>query len=120
MNSISFNPDDTVAVDGPIFENVPLEIHYHPDRLPRCRQPTGLWGIAIFYRFHPGDVLIFSDGWSSGDQTGSGFFVPRSIPVPRNANKIEMWFENTDESGCVAFDNNFGQNYTFDVVPFQK
>ena len=88
-----------------------LQIEYDPQRLPRCRssrygQPA--WSIAAYLRFHP------------GGQEQSGLVVPGSQPweitVPNDAKKIEMWFDNTDESGCITWDSRYGQNYWFEVT----
>ena len=39
------------------------------------------------------------------------------LPVPADAESVQIWFVNSDRAGCVAWDSNFGENYSFPVVP---
>ena len=87
-----------------------LEIEYDPERLPACRasyrgQPA--WNIAAYVRFHPGGE----------EKSGSVSTKPLRLDVPSGATSVELWFQNSDNTGCVAWDSRFGQNYRFDVQP---
>jgi hypothetical protein len=50
------------------------------------------------------------------EQSGEMVAAPLIVEVPIDAAKIELWFQNTDHTGCVAWDSRYGQNYWFDVV----
>jgi hypothetical protein len=103
---VRFLPDWSQQQVGDIRAGESLQIEYHPDRLPRCRssrygQPA--WSIAAYLRFHP------------GGQEQSGRVAPGSEPlevkVPSDTTKIEMWFTNTDQTGCTTWDSRYSQNY---------
>jgi Family of unknown function (DUF6209) len=34
---------------------------------------------------------------------------PWEVAVPNDAQKIEIWFNNTDQTGCTAWDSRYGQ-----------
>lgn len=111
MVTVRFLADWSQQQDGDIRAGEPLQIGYDPQRLPRCRasrygQPA--WSIAAYLRFHP------------GGQEQSGRVVPESQPwevtVPSDATKIEIWFHNTDHTGCSTWDSCYGQNYWLTVA----
>ena len=37
------------------------------------------------------------------------------VPIPDAATHAEIWFENTDVSGCHRYDSDYGKNYQLDV-----
>lgn len=87
----------------------PLRIEYAASRLPTCRasyRGQDSWSIAGFVRFHPGDEVT-----SVGLKSGSA-----EVDVPADARRVELWFNNTDNTGCVAWDSRYGQNYSLDVA----
>ncbi|MGH8904544.1 MAG: DUF6209 family protein [Egibacteraceae bacterium] len=94
---------------GDIRAGEPLRIEYDHGRLPNCRaerygQPA--WSIAAYLRFHPGGQ----------EQSGSLMHEPLEVHVPNDATRVEIWFSNTDQTGCVAWDSRYGQNYWLDTV----
>jgi hypothetical protein len=106
MATVRFLSDWSQQQVGDIRAGEPLQIEYNPERLPQCRssrygQPA--WSIAAYLRFHP------------GGQEKSGRVAPGSEPlevkVPSDATKIEIWFNNTDQTGCTTWDSRYGQNY---------
>jgi hypothetical protein len=108
--TVRFLSDWSQRWDGDIRAGEPLRIEYDPERLPHCRsyrygQPS--WSIIAYLRFHP------------GGQEQSGRVAPVSQPwevaVPADATKIELWFNNTDQTGCTAWDSRYGQNYWLEV-----
>jgi hypothetical protein len=50
-------------------------------------------------------------------QSGAVAKQPLVVEVPAGATQVELWFNNTDNTGCVAWDSRYGQNYRFDVSP---
>jgi len=104
--TVHFLSDWSQRQDGDIRAGGPLRIEYDPERLPHCRsyrygQPSR--SIAAYLRFYP------------GGQEQSGRVAPVSQPweiaVPNDAKKIEIWFNNTDQTGCITWDSRYGQNY---------
>jgi hypothetical protein len=107
---LKFLPDWSHQQDGYIRPGEPLSIEYASERLPRCRARRygqDAWSIVAYMRFHPGGEEV------------QGQVVPGSltVDVPPGATRIELWFSNTDHTGCAAWDSRYGQNYWFDVIP---
>jgi hypothetical protein len=105
---VRFLSDWTVKRDGELRGGEPLHIEYDPARLATCRasyRGQDAWSIAGYVRFHP-SMKLESVGLKSGSA---------SVDVPTDATKIELWFNNTDNTGCVAWDSCYGQNYWLDV-----
>ena len=109
--TVRFLADWSQQQVGDIRAGESLQIEYDPDRLPHCRssrygQPA--WSIAAFLRFHP------------GGQEESGRVEPGpgrlEVKVPSDTTKVEMWFHNTDQTGCTSWDSRYGQNYWLDTA----
>lgn len=109
MPIVRFLPDWSQEQVGDIRAGEPLQIEYDPARLPVCRahrygQPA--WGLAAYIRFHPGGQ----------EQSGGLVPGPLEVSVPDGATQVELWFNNTDHTGCVAWDSRYGQNYWLDTA----
>lgn len=109
--TVRFLSDWSQRQDGNIRAGEVLRIDYDPQRLPHCRsyrygQPS--WSITAYLRFYP------------GGQERSGrvapVLQPWEVTVPNDARKIEIWFNNTDQTGCTAWDSRYGQNYWLEVA----
>jgi hypothetical protein len=109
MATLRFLSDWTLQSDGDLRGGEPLRIEYDPSRLPSCRasyRGQDAWSIAGYVRFHPGTGVE-----SVGLKAGSA-----EVDVPAGAKSVELWFNNTDNTGCVAWDSRYGQNYWLDVA----
>ena len=109
MSTLRFLSDWTLQHDGEPRAGEPLRIEYDIARLPTCRasyRGQDAWNIAGFVRFHPGMELV-----SVALKSGSA-----DVEVPAGASRVELWFSNTDNTGCVAWDSCYGWNYWVDVV----
>jgi uncharacterized protein DUF6209 len=103
---------------GDIRPGESLSIDYASERLQSCRASRygqDAWGITAGMRFHP------NGGEESGavtarEQSGAVVAASLTVEVPIDATRIELWFQNTDNTGCVAWDSRYGQNYWFDVI----
>jgi hypothetical protein len=107
--TLRFLPDWTLRRDGEPRAGEPLRIEYDPARLPACRasyRGQDAWSIAGYLRFYPG-----ADIESVSLKSGSA-----EIDVPADATRVELWFNNTDNTGCVAWDSRYGLNYHVDVA----
>ena len=110
MATLRFLSDWTMQRDGDLRAGEPLRIEYDSSRLPGCRasyRGQDAWSIAGYVRFHPG-AKIESVALKSGSA---------ELDVPEDASRAELWFNNTDNTGCTAWDSRFGQNYQLDVAP---
>ncbi len=108
MTTLRFLPDWSQEQTGAIRAGEPLRIEYDPQRLTSCRasrygQPA--WSIAAYLRFHPGGQ----------EKSGSLMSGSLDVEVPHSTTQVEMWFNNTDHTGCVAWDSRHGQNYWLDT-----
>ena len=108
MTTLRFLAGWTEEQTGDIRAGDPLQIEYDAARLPGCRSERygrPAWSIAAYLRFHP-----------DGQVQSGGVVDPLQVDVPAGSSRVEMWFKNTDQTGCVAWDSRYGQNYWRDVV----
>jgi hypothetical protein len=109
MATLRFLSDWSTQREGELQAGEPLRIEYDPARLPTCRasyRGQDAWSIACSALFHPGMTIE-----SVGLKSGSG-----EIEVPEGSTRVELWFNNTDNTGCVAWDSRYGQNYVEEVA----
>ncbi len=109
MSTLRFLSNWTVHRDGEQHGGESLRIEYDAARLPSCRasyRGQDAWNIAGYVRFHP-SLAIESVALKSGSAEAE---------VPDGASKVELWFNNTDNTGCVAWDSRYRQNYWLDVA----
>lgn len=109
MSTLRFLSDWTLQRDGELRAGESLRIEYDPSRLPACRasyRGQDAWGIAGYVRFHPGEEIE-----SVALKSGSA-----ELDVPEDTTRVELWFNNTDNTGCVAWDSRYGLNYQVDVA----
>ncbi len=109
MSTLRFLSDWTMQRDGDQRAGDALRIEYDPARLPSCRaryRGQEAWSIAGYVRFHP-SMRLESVGLRSGSA---------DVEVPADATRVELWFNNTDNTGCVAWDSRYGQNYWLEVT----
>jgi hypothetical protein len=109
VSTLRFLSDWSQQRDGELRGGQPLRIEYDPDRLPTCRakyRGQDAWNIAGYVRVHP-SLELESVALKSG---------AAEIEVPEDATRLELWFNNTDNTGCSAWDSRYGQNYWFDVA----
>jgi len=108
MSTIRFLSNWTQEQDGELHPGEQLTIEYDIARLPQCRAKRSgrdAWSIVGYVRFHPGEQLQ-SVLLSSGSA---------EVEIPADARKAELWFNNTDHTGCSAWDSRYAQNYSLDV-----
>jgi hypothetical protein len=86
-----------------------MRIEYAVSRLPACRasyRGRDEWAITGYVLFAPG-LELESVALSLGSA---------EVAVPPGASGVELWFKNTDNTGCVEWDSRYGQNYRLDVA----
>jgi len=108
MATVSFSSDWSHQQSGDIRSGKPLQIEYATERLCQCRAERygqKAWSIRVNLRFHP----------SGQEQAGDVSSGACQVNVPANTSRIELWFNNTDHTGCSTWDSRYGQNYWLDV-----
>lgn len=108
MATVKFSSDWSQQQSGDIHVGEPLRIEYALERLCTCRATRygqEAWSLIANFRFHPSRQEQAADVSSGGCE----------VDVPANTSRIEVWFHNTDHTGCSAWDSRYGQNYWLDV-----
>ena len=115
---LTFHPDWGIELSGPIHRGGRLEVVYAPARVPACRASG--WAVTVHYFFAPFPELWFAAEWDGGQTQTDGFFPVKSLAVPPTATAVVLWFVNTDRTGCVSFDSDYGANFQFPVGPSEE
>ncbi|MBU0550599.1 hypothetical protein KKF91_19745 [Myxococcota bacterium] len=97
--------------NAPIYAGGELIVRYAPNRLPHCRatyngMPT--WSLTGWMKT---DV----SAPQSGGMRPGGQFYTVNYNIPEDAQEVELWFHNSDRSGCSNYDSQGGENYKFNV-----
>lgn len=143
MESEMFAEGSTATIDfladyrhiqrGRIQRGGILTIKYAPERLPQIRyhhREAAFWDIEICVRFHPNGEMLRRSVLKGVRYHGNVGAVidrmptPVNIPIPSEANQIELWFRNFNTypgcrqgEECGAFDSCYCQNYWLSVEP---
>jgi hypothetical protein len=119
--TLRFAADGAISSTGPLVVGRPLTIDYALERLPECRSGYAgrpAWNIQAHALFRPGGEHLEASVLDTATSTGSTWFRrPAVFAVPAGATAVELWFHNTDRSGCSRYDSDFGQNHRFVVLP---
>ena len=100
-------------VDGTLAAGGTILVDYDIRRLAQCRQDvSGLqsWDVTLFYSFD--DAPAQSLSVTRMSQNGR-VAAPALFSVPAGARALAVWFENSDRTGCTAWDSRYGDNYRF-------
>jgi hypothetical protein len=111
--TITFAADFTQAASGPLVAGGSATVHYDLARVTICEAQSNnmaVWGETGFALFDDGTQTSFPVTLL---ESGSAVGVDATIALPASASSVQLWFETTNEWGCVAYDSNYGQNYTF-------
>lgn len=114
--TLQFNADWTTSVQGSLSGGTGFLVAYDWSRLPSCRasyEGSPAWSILAWYRWNgQGSAQYAPVYFQAGQeqQPASPLLFP-----PAGATSVQFWFENSDESDCLAWDSNYGANYTFSL-----
>lgn len=106
---ISFKADWSEVVKGQLRRGAKVAIDFDERRVP-CNagnhQPN--YQVLAHYRFNGGAIKT---------ERVAGFIdgMPHGSITLADAGDLEMWFENSSDFGCHAWDSNLGANYHFHV-----
>ncbi|MDQ3032435.1 MAG: DUF6209 family protein [Myxococcota bacterium] len=112
--TLRFTADWQTEVVGELVAGGIAHLDYDPARA-RCttsRYGNPAWTVSAYYRIDGGEIrTVHAAGHAPApDQIG----VPIELT---QAGELEIWFENTDVSGCQEWDSAFGANHRFTIAP---
>ena len=122
---IHFQSGDSIKMDGttdgtatgPLPADEPILVDYDLSRLPECRAAKNgrqTWDVIANWRFDQG--VIESDSLTRAVANGTERIANLlELTPPAGSQRLEMWFENSDGSGCARSDSNFGNNFIFEL-----
>lgn len=115
--TIRFNADGTTSQSATLRAGQPGIVHFDHARLGTCRGAN--WAITAFFNGpNTRNHSITFKGSAGGTYLDAHFTVPFGDTA--------FWFNNTDDTGCAAWDSNFGSNFHFSpqgttpVIHFQQ
>jgi hypothetical protein len=115
--TIRFDASGEPSMSGAIAPEADVVVHYDLSRLSTCRATHNGhpgWSTSAFARFLPGGAVVEAQVVRHGG--GGSDPAPARFRVAAGATRMELWFRNTDVSGCEAWDSRLGQNYGFEVT----
>lgn len=115
--ALRFKADATQSQDAPLQQGGIARIVYAAQRLPACRLTVGgmrAWNLYAGWRFLPGGQTGGAALLSANAAENS--LLEPLVPIPQGAAAMELWFSNSDSSGCAAWDSNLSKNYSFAVL----
>lgn len=110
---IRFDATFRTRVEGALHAGGQVTVAWDPSRLTTCRGEEGgrpQWAVTLLWRL----------GSKSGEAPIAGLMGPAgnevTLDLPESGD-LQIWFQNTNKYGCVAWDSDFGRNYHFQVAP---
>jgi hypothetical protein len=111
--SVTFKADWTTSVQGVLSQGKRLRITYANERAQCSGTLNGggpAWNVTAFYRWNGGAVASTYAAGHNADPS-----APLAGIALDRVGTLEIWFQHTNVSGCMAWDSNFGKNYIFKV-----
>jgi uncharacterized protein YraI len=111
---LHFKSDGSIAQEGTLQAGKDVLLDYDLSRLPTCRATYNgyqTWDVVAHVRFDGGPVRDIPVTATSGMY--GRVAVPARVTIPEGAHQLETWFDNTDRTGCHAWDSAYGANYRF-------
>jgi hypothetical protein len=108
---LSFAVDGSITQSAPIVSGGLARLHYDIERLPNCRaiyHGLPAWNILASWSVDGG--AAHNDALTTVDASGKRVGVDITIAVPPG-HDLALWFEASDEFGCVQWDSDYGRNF---------
>jgi hypothetical protein len=116
--TIDFNANWSIQQSSAVTSGGKAVIHYDIARLATCRatyMAFPAWDISANWNVDGGIGYNASVTVpNAGNTARVGQDITIDVPPGRTLN---MWFVNSDESGCLAYDSNYGRNFSFELEP---
>jgi len=118
---VRFGDDWSESIEGELVAGGVLVVDYDWDRLPDCRviyRGFPGWEIIAHPRFDAGTPVPAQSVTRPGGQGDPNVHPVLAVfPIPLQARRVELWFENTQyPPTCQAWDSDFGRNYQFEIA----
>ena len=111
--TIAFHWDFTQSTTGALVAGETVHVTYDLSRLQTCRAESNgsqVWGVTGYAQFDDGTTVTLT---LSALQQAQVVPVEAELALPASATHVAMWFTQTNEYGCIAYDSDNGQNYAF-------
>ncbi|HYX39104.1 MAG TPA: DUF6209 family protein [Oligoflexus sp.] len=114
--TLRFLPNAVASADGVVLSGETLILDYDPIRLSQCRGKNSRgveeWTIQAFLSID-GKAPVALD-MIEGQGTLFPSAAARQVTIP-DGQRLDIWFKASDVTGCVQWDSNHSQNYTFPI-----
>ncbi len=113
--TLSFNADFTTTQSGPLVAGGQVIVRFDLSRLSSCVAESGgnaVWGVTGYAQFDDGTTTALTLSQLQGAQVAP---VPATLALPADATSVALWFTQTNTYGCIAYDSNNSQNYTYSL-----
>jgi hypothetical protein len=119
---LTFRSDWHESRHGDITAGGSLVVHYEPARLARDGAAPDGADVVGYARFLPGGeirhaTLATPKRRLPAVPDADAAALAAEIPIPRDTERVELWFQRVDPAGVSSWDSRFGANYAYDVVP---
>lgn len=115
--TLRFLANGTQQFDSAVLSGQSLQIEFDPIRLNQCRgkNKDGVedWTVQAFLAID-GEAPLALD-LIEGRGTQFPYAVPLSVIIP-DGKRLDVWFKASDVNGCVQWDSNSSQNYSFAIT----
>jgi hypothetical protein len=115
--TLRFRADGGVDVDGTLRGGGELEVVYDAERLTTCRARQAGHDAWMLWAGFKTDVSGTRAKALTQLEGSDNAIVPALFAIPPSAHTVELWFENSDATGCRDWDSNGGSNHRFAVGP---
>ncbi|HEY3806919.1 MAG TPA: DUF6209 family protein [Kofleriaceae bacterium] len=113
--TIAFQAGYTETTTGALVAGSTVRVTYDLSRLETCDAESdgiAVWGTTGYAQFDDGTTVALTVSELQGTAVVP---VAADLVLPASATSVAFWFTQTNEWGCVAYDSDFGQNYTFEL-----
>jgi uncharacterized protein YraI len=111
--TIAFAAGYTETTTGSLVAGSTVRVTYDLSRLETCdaeSNGTAVWGTTGYAQFDDGTTVSLTLSELQGLDVVP---VDAELVLPASATRVAFWFTQTNEWGCIAYDSDYGQNYSF-------
>ncbi len=116
--TLTFQDDWTIEQSAPLIAGSQVRIRYAKKRLLTGSDLSTIgphsFNLTGYFRVNGGAPTSFDLG---GRRSPSEGFAEQTVTLPRDARKVELWFQRGNIYGAPKYDSDFGRNYGFLVMP---
>jgi len=120
--TVTFNAGWTDTASGTFVQGGKLVVNYDLARMPECEGVTtdgvAAWATTANARFLPGGETFtgaVNGPYDPATYSWTSELFERDIPT--DATRVQLWFETSGDGCQTGWDSDYGQNYSFSIVP---